>query len=668
MSLRSIGPIAIDHRDPSLSWTSAPDANGARPAQIGGVALVASVQQLAELVANHDRRTSYGTYTGVLEFVDFDDEDLVGPSRGWYLLTSLSKNVEYRWSVTSYTAFSLGAVYLPDGVEMVVARSARKRANVHGVTPRAVVADPFRGSSATDPISGTDAIEPFIPPPAGATRFTREHDPAAPYSPSSLAVVTRPLVAYARPFSTDSDPLPGVVIPAPFHAESHATGQRGADVRVYDRGLGQEVNGPSHGFRRTSDILVTNGLLRFWIGPRGIRPFLNVEAVRSGEWRAVGVVALSDVSADVLRGARVVRATPEETTVVLTARNLGDISVTLRRDARGVDIHHGAERPPYFSATRSVSWRGMPPTYTQSALSSAAGKFGQGLTTTTGWAQWAWPWDVSSSSWAVADWWLPSAAVASQADSGLLGIVDIDGLVASVQFIAATDRLRFTLGAASIESDPITFAANAPIFWAASFDADEGMGFTVRVGSTTTHYSGPSTDPGADVYHSMALGDVRTPYGVDPYGDGPYGGSTLMPPLNGRTDNLMIFDGRLTEAERAALAVGTHRLDGIPSPEGRLVWHAPFDVVPSPPGSLLATGRRYQATAEDGATRAPDAWGLTKGLAALGSVTALTPFGLSAVGTGLDVFAFLATTDPEDDLADHHAQYSAASQQEVRPR
>lgn len=115
-NLRSIGPIAVAYRAPSLEWTSSPSAHGIRACSISGLVDLDKGQQLAELVANPETQRTVGEYTGALEYIDFDG-DVVGPFKGWYLLESFQIKTTHEIAFTGYTEFALDAAYL--GVAVV---------------------------------------------------------------------------------------------------------------------------------------------------------------------------------------------------------------------------------------------------------------------------------------------------------------------------------------------------------------------------------------------------------------------------------------------------------------------------------------------------------------------------------------------------------------------
>ena len=112
MGLVSVGAIAMDHRNPQMSWGSS-SLDGIAPVRISGQSPVASVQALWELVNNPAGRETKGSHTGVKEHLVFDG-DLVGMFTGWYLLESCEMSAERPWSVTDFTPFTLTAAYLGD--------------------------------------------------------------------------------------------------------------------------------------------------------------------------------------------------------------------------------------------------------------------------------------------------------------------------------------------------------------------------------------------------------------------------------------------------------------------------------------------------------------------------------------------------------------------------
>ena len=112
MGLVSIGAAAIDHGDPVYSWRSSPDSHGIRAASIGGSASWAAAKTLGELVANPTGRQTVGGFTGVLEYIVFDDS-LLSDLTGYYLLQDFTISAGQQDSLTTTDVpFTLSAAYL----------------------------------------------------------------------------------------------------------------------------------------------------------------------------------------------------------------------------------------------------------------------------------------------------------------------------------------------------------------------------------------------------------------------------------------------------------------------------------------------------------------------------------------------------------------------------
>lgn len=127
-------------------------------------------------------------------------------------------------------------------------------------------------------------------------------------------------------------------------------------------------------------------------------------------------------------------------------------------------------------------------------------------------------------------------------------------------------------------------------------------------------------------------------------------------------DNLMIFRDRLSDAEASTLLRSTTAAGGLPSPPGRMVWHATFDAGVSTTLNGTATGRRVSSGA--------DANGFIRVLAALrGPVVDEGTAGVKGpVTTRWEAMAALATTDLFDTAADLHSQFVADAAQHTRVR
>lgn len=114
MALTAIGPVTINHGDPSFSYSGGPTGHGIRTGSISGSASWAAVNTLSELVANPDAQTTIGGRTGVLEWLEFSDS-LMGSKTGYYLLEDFTQDADHRASLTATdVGFTLSAAYLGD--------------------------------------------------------------------------------------------------------------------------------------------------------------------------------------------------------------------------------------------------------------------------------------------------------------------------------------------------------------------------------------------------------------------------------------------------------------------------------------------------------------------------------------------------------------------------
>ncbi len=377
-NLRQIGPVDVTYRRPSLRWTSDEDAHGIRTCAISGLVAHHEGKRLSELRANPHRRIRVGDHSGTLVYCYFDG-DIVGEFRGWYLISNFTHEVEYALSVqgkTGPTPFSLTAAYLGDHRQAVVERSARAKPATFTITPKALVAAPWWSE---EPEGEVFTLNP------GGVRFTRPYDPTSPFDLLRTAPAdgVRDLTIYAGNVTASTDSMKSVVIPnlrTGTDFDGQATPRwltdRGGDVVGWDRSRGVEVMSEAHSFASTTDIAIGNGMLRFWVGSRGLPPYLTVEALYPGTWTQVGHLLLGGPGE--LRGVRLVKLTPDEARLALTIQGGGDITVTLKRPDRMVRVGWDT-RPPAGAPDRAVSWSGTPPTSRRVAASGAAGKFGQGL-------------------------------------------------------------------------------------------------------------------------------------------------------------------------------------------------------------------------------------------------------------------------------------------------
>lgn len=110
-NLRSIGPVEVEFRNPSLRWTSTPNTHGIRTCSIGGTVEMADGHTLAELINNPAARITKGGFTGVLEYLVFDG-DAVGPLQGYYLLQSFDLDIDRQYVYGGRVAFTMTAAFL----------------------------------------------------------------------------------------------------------------------------------------------------------------------------------------------------------------------------------------------------------------------------------------------------------------------------------------------------------------------------------------------------------------------------------------------------------------------------------------------------------------------------------------------------------------------------
>lgn len=648
MSLTYIGPLNIAaHYDPSFEFTSSPDSHGIRDARIAGFCSWETVETLSELLANDARRISFGSVTGVLERIWFSD-DLLKSFSGWYLLDSLSLPAEQRDSVLDIVGFTLTCMHLGAGRRAVVTRSARIPGNDNGIPERSILVQPFWGDDSTG--------EPFETDPGG-TAFSREYDDRTTYDPSTPSVSGRSLRMYEGVASPDA--LASVAQPT-LRQNGNPPSTitfRGGDVTVYDRRDGRLVGGPAHHFLEPTDILVSNGIIRFWCGPAAIEPYVNVQAFIGGAWREVGVVALQSSAGDVLERVLLKRLTTDVATVELRIRNAGPIVISLRRGERMLRATHGSSVIP-VSRIRQIQWFGTPPPDSlDSGASVAAGKFGNALRLTSGLARWKWPSSALNASWSFRAVWIPDAADSSQPSSTIAAFADSAGQIGKVDYLSSSKVIRFVLGSTTLSSAAISFSAGAFVDIAVSFSTSSGMGLSVKVGTgAVAHVSAPTAlDPGTTDAGYASLYLARLVSGS------PFAGGLI--------DNVQVFERFLTESERGTLLAAATALGGLPGPEGALVLYLPFDARLVTSGSGPGGGIRNEVTIEGGNIRNPDANGLTKGVASLDSVVqTATGLILQRTAATARFGAFLATTATKDDLTDHFRQLAADFEQEVRVR
>lgn len=655
-----VGPVALYHLDPTVGVSADVSTPWGRTVTYGGLAARPAAEQLSELVNNQHAQVTIGPFTGVLVAVVRDECSALPEFDGIHLLTRCDVSATYLNMAAGRDgalSFTLTGVLLAASLAPVLIRSARTRPNAYGLDGRSTVTNPFESL----------AGDGFAQATGGLASVVREYNAAL---EGEAAVSASATVSLGSTLVTDSI-LPVVVpiLDGPFTGElpEWAT-MHGGRPRGYDRRQMRQVYGYDHTFASTTDAQITNGLLTLWCGPRGMPAFVAVSAFVGGAERQVGCLSLSDTD-DVL-AVRIRQATADVVCMTITVRNAGDVTLSLRRASRYVAIEHGDLRPPAPFLARTVRWLGMPPARGITGVSATtSARYGHGVAVATGGQMgFAWPATQPVTRWAYGHSWTPGAASSSQPDSGFWSVWAGGVAVGIVWWDAASKRVKWTQGANTLSSPVLAFSAGSAVCWTVSFSTAGGMALTTSVDGATAVTVSDATmvDPGTTTrtFASHWIGYTTVGFGALGFGVGPFGGTTVTPDLGGAVSNAMLFDGPLTVAEANALAVSATRLGGIPSPWSRLVAFWPFEAVPVPLGSTLTSGRRFEATTDGGSTRAPDANGLTKGIAALTSASSATSgdgFGLSVTTKQLVAGAYLATSAAYDDLDDHHLELAAAN-------
>ncbi|MCA1569305.1 MAG: hypothetical protein LC798_03075 [Chloroflexi bacterium] len=115
MSLVSIGWVTVAfHGDPKFSWVASPTSRSGQDASISGLFDWIPAHQLREMVANTAAQRTIGGATGVLGWIEFDD-DLLGPMTGYYLLSSCVPSADQQSSIGGAPVeLSISAHYLGD--------------------------------------------------------------------------------------------------------------------------------------------------------------------------------------------------------------------------------------------------------------------------------------------------------------------------------------------------------------------------------------------------------------------------------------------------------------------------------------------------------------------------------------------------------------------------
>lgn len=447
------------------------------------------------------------------------------------------------------------------------------------------------------------------------------------------------------------------------------------DVRAFDRRDGREVWGREHRLVAPSDLVVTNGIIRYQVGGYGDVPFLDVMAKRNGVWRSVGSVLLVEPgtlpAARRLVRARIVENTPDRCRVALTITGLGDVNVWLMRGERTIRIANGSPSSP--SVARWVGWTHGPPVDLFLGCAIAPGAFAGALDTgASGQARLVWPSALRTSSWAVSVRWLPDDDSASLVDSGILAIEDSGGAVSTLEYDAGTQTVRWTQAATTLASAPLAFDAGDPLCITIGHSSITGRSLSVGDATVTNPAAtGPGTSEAS--YAILALGGVGGSVSFDSFGDGSFGdgvfGGTSVSgggSANGLLDNLMVFSEPLSPAEAATLAASQFALAGLPTPEARLVRYWPFDAPLETNGSAMTSGIGFESTTDGGGTPLIDGNGLIRGLAAAQTAAAKSSgLGVGLTGRQLDVGMYVGTvaegTDPVN-------EYFRANRQQTRVR
>lgn len=645
--LAYIGPVAIELFNPSFSWASAPSAAGTRQASINGLVDWTVGHQLSELVANPARNLTVGADTGVLEYL-WSTDSLLRAFNGWCLLRQCTISPDRTHSFGGTNAVvpvSLAVTHLGEHQPAVV-RSSRGRANAHSLPPFELVAAPFANASTT-----SFALEP------GGDQVLRDFDGA---HGAGLGPAGDARIMDLRWSAVGT--LPPVVLVALENDDvvPQWVSQRGGDCRVFDLAEGRDVYGP-HPFAEPSDIMLCNGVTRWWVGPRGLAPYLTVSAVADGDWRQCGHVALADFAGDsVLEGARLVTVTPDRVTVALRLRTIGEVFVSLHRGEQMIRVQHGTTRAPAVSTARRVQWVGTPPAVGTEGPTPAAAEMGAGLDATDD-IGFKVPPAVTQQAWSIAETWIPPDASTGQAASGVAALVDADGQHVVVVWYDDSDQcLRVGNGVGVVVCGPLVFGAGEPVRFVASFDSVDGLALTCRTPAGTTSGSDPSI---VDAWSDSELTEIRfsvhTPWGALDWGDGVWGGQLAAA---GAVDELLLFAGRVSDADATAIVQRVGQLDETPSTP-RPVWYAAFDSPIFPTAAAVASGRRVESAA--------DPHGLKRVVGALVAVSDAGELGIAATGESVEFMAALSsstTVGSGNTAAEMHDQFAAYSEQETRIR
>jgi hypothetical protein len=236
-----------------------------------------------------------------------------------------------------------------------------------------------------------------------------------------------------------------------------------------------------------------------------------------------------------------------------------------------------------------------------------------------------------------------------QASSGLLAVLDNEGEKGQLTYDSSIKKLSFKLGAVTLLSPVLSFAANADVEVAIGYDDDDGIFMTYSInGGAPVHVNGAGPrGTNADVWTSLRVGEANGLFS------------------NGVMDNAQIFERGLTQSERADLMQDDTPLGGLPDPEATLLWYAPFDADPVLDAGSLSAGIVTENAADEN--------GLTKGVCVLRSDIVQQPsaVGVAKAGTRLEAGAFIAINagSSQDTLpVAHQQQFATAWEQQTRVR
>lgn len=603
--LAFVGPVKVDyHSQPTFNWDGPTGADGLRVLKIGGEFEPKTAEQLSELQANEDAKKTQGSHRGVPVFIWTNNALDLAQYHGAYLLEDVSVGATVDQSAEGLWSVTITAAYLGDDVEYVIPRGAFPKGNDFGLTAKSLVVSPIRPA---------DDAERFVVDPGG-TFGTREYDPTYPYDPATPTPTdgTVQIGLYVGTVTDGADDIDAIVFPKVRLGKDVPAWlvDQGGMVRARDRRREREVYGP-HFFHESTDLMVTNGLVTCYIGSAGMVPYISVQAVAEGSRREFGVVQLGETV--VLTRARLQYVTSELTVVALTIDGYGDALVTLRRGEASLSIESpsGSIRP---------IWKGTPPTIAASGdLTNGDGHFGNGLAQgPASNLRLRWPADVAEDAWSFSAWLTFADAVVDVGGAGLVTIYDDAGVAAAQVFLDEADnKVKFRIGDSTVASSVQTFAGEDDVLVCARFSVEEGMTLSVqRQDGTVEHVADlAAVDPGTTGRYAEIAFYGREPVVDDLYVDlyeDRYGGDIVWGDGNSGmlrypdavVDNAMIFDDRISDTEFEVLGEAATPLGGLPEPEARLRWYAPFDSAPVVTLGAESAGRRIDPVIEFGRQRA----------------------------------------------------------------